>query len=172
MANGSLYIDISTKKVTAVDKDLYETLDPLFSAAWGQDGKTLLYATNTKYGIINSSNKAQVGDGALNTAEIRLLVDPVSEWKQMYNERWRQQRDYFYVANMHGAGWKALQKKYEVFLPFVGHRDDLNYLFHEIMSELVIRPQLCRAGRCARSGQCKYRHARSKLCRGKWTLPL
>lgn len=132
MADNTLYeYDIASRKSKTI-------IQHINNYTLSHDGKKLLYATNTKYGIINSSDKANVGDGALNTSEIRLLVDPVAEWKQMYNELWRLQRDYFYVANMHGADWKALRKKYEVFLPFVGHRDDLNYLFHEIMSELVI----------------------------------
>lgn len=102
------------------------------------DGKKLLYASGGSLGIVSASSKSTNSDGRLNVSGIRIKVDPEAEWKQMFNELWRIERDFFYVANMHGADWKAIRNKYEKFLPYVSHREDLNYLFNEMMSELVI----------------------------------
>ncbi|MBW8686276.1 S41 family peptidase [Chitinophaga rhizophila] len=102
------------------------------------NGEKLLYTTNTTCGIVGTGSKANAGEGVLNLSNIRTLVDPAAEWSQMFDEVWRIERDFFYVENMHGADWKAVKKKYQRFLPFVGHREDLNYLFNEMMSELVI----------------------------------
>jgi tricorn protease len=102
------------------------------------DGKKLLYATGNNLGIVSTSGKSTTSDGKLNITGIRILSDPEAEWKQMFNELWRIERDFFYVANMHGADWKAVKNKYEKFLPYVSHREDLNYLFNEMMGELVI----------------------------------
>ncbi len=103
-----------------------------------QNGEKLLYITSAAVGITGTASKSNVGEGPLNISNIRTLVDPTAEWAQMFDELWRIERDFFYVDNMHGADWKAVKKKYERFLPYVGHREDLNYLFNEMMGELVI----------------------------------
>ena len=56
------------------------------------------------------------GQGTLKTADIEVRVDPVEEWKQMYREAWRIERDWFYDPNIHGLDLKAAEKKYEPYL--------------------------------------------------------
>ena len=103
------------------------------------DGKKLIYASpDNVYGIVEAGAEPKVGDGALNLGDAKVFVDPAQEWAQIFREVWRMERDYFYVENMHGADWPAIRRKYEPFLPYVGHREDLNYLLAEMMSELVI----------------------------------
>lgn len=106
--------------------------------AISQNGEKLLYLTESTAGIVSATTKSNAGEGILNISQARVLVDPTAEWAQMFDEVWRIERDYFYVDNMHGANWKVIKKKYEKFLPYVGHREDLNYLFNEMMGELVI----------------------------------
>ena len=103
-----------------------------------QDGKKMLYQAGDDYGIVAVPGKPSAGDGALNTAGIKIYVDPAKEWAQMYNEVWRLERDFLYVKNANGANLEALKKKYAVFLPYVVHRGDLNYLFKEMLGELVL----------------------------------
>ena len=53
------------------------------------------------YGIIDTKadqRPQKIGDGALNLAGLRAEVDPAQEWKQMFDEVWRQERDYFFAA--------------------------------------------------------------------------
>ena len=57
------------------------------------------------------------GDGKVNFDDVEVRVDPRAEWKQIFEEAWRINRDFFYDPNMHGADWPAMKKKYEVFLP-------------------------------------------------------
>jgi len=118
------------------------TSDYIISA----DGKKLLYVSAGTYGIAATGAKIAMGAGKLNTGNFSTLVDPQKEWKQIFDELWRIERDYFYVENMHGANWKAIKAKYEKFLPYVGHRDDLNYLFNDMMGELVIGHNYVGAG--------------------------
>lgn len=51
-----------------------------------------------------------------------MWVDYAQEWKQIYDEAWRQMRDFFYVENMHGVNWKAMHAKYAELVPYVRHR--------------------------------------------------
>jgi len=110
------------------------------------DGKKLLYVSAGSYFIAATGAKIVPGAGKLNTGNFPVLVDPAKERRQIFDELWRIERDYFYVENMHGADWKAIKAKYEKFLPFVGHRDDLNYLFNEMLGELVIGHNYVGAG--------------------------
>jgi len=74
----------------------------------------------------------------LKTAAIEVRVDPVQEWRQMYREAWRTERDWFYDRNAHGLDLKAAEKKYEPYLRNVASRNDLTYLFQEMLGNLVV----------------------------------
>jgi tricorn protease len=73
-------------------------------------------------------------------------VDPRAEFKQIFAEAWRNQRDYLYVPNMHGSDWPKMKKMYEALLPSVNHRADLNYLVDMMGSEIAIGHSYVRGG--------------------------
>jgi tricorn protease len=83
-----------------------------------------------------SANPA--GDGTLKTEGIQVRVDPRLEWKQMYHEVWRIERDFFYDPNYHGLNLQAAEKKYEPYLESISSRSELNHLFQEMLGELTI----------------------------------
>jgi tricorn protease len=90
-----------------------------------------LYIENLGKGRIAPTNK-------VNLAGVSVRIDLREEWKQIYNESWRQMRDYFYDPGMHGVNWKAMQQKYEPLLKHVNHRNDLTYLIGELIGELNV----------------------------------
>jgi tricorn protease len=74
----------------------------------------------------------------LRVAEMEVAVDPRAEWRQMYKEIWRGERDFFYDVNAHGLDLKAAEKLYEPYVDAVAHRADLNYLFTEMLNQLTV----------------------------------
>src|ERR1017187_4311337 len=76
--------------------------------------------------------------GALKTSGIEVRVDPLQEWKQMYREAWRIERDWFYDRNFHGLDLQAAEKKYEPYLRNIASRDDLTYLFQEMLGNITV----------------------------------
>lgn len=74
----------------------------------------------------------------ISTAGLKKLVDYRQEWMQIYNESWRQMRDFFYAKNMHGVDWNAVYEKYKVLIPHVNHRTDLTYVIGEMIGELNV----------------------------------
>ena len=102
----------------------------LYEAEGGRDGHT--------YGIIDAKpdGPKKVGDGALNLGGMKAQVDPPEEWKQIFNEVWRQERDYFYEASMNGVNWEKMRDKYAQLLPFVADRYSLTYILGEMIGEL------------------------------------
>lgn len=66
----------------------------------------------------------------------RLRIDPVAEWRQMFNDAWRMHRDHFYDANLRGVDWQAVRTRYAVLVPRVTDRLELDDLFGQMMGEL------------------------------------
>lgn len=74
--------------------------------------------------------------GRVNLNNCELVNDPRAEWKQMFWQAWRWERDRFYDKDMLGLDWNAIGKQYEKYLPYVAHRSDLNYVLSNMLSEL------------------------------------
>jgi len=85
------------------------------------------------------------GTGRLNVS-LRMYLEPKEEFKQIFYEGWRNQRDYLYVPNMHGADWPKMKEMYGQLLPYVNHRADLNYLLDEMGAEIAIGHSFVRGG--------------------------
>ncbi len=105
-----------------------------------QDKKKFLIYKNNKYYLIDTpTDKISLkDDDRINTSDMKVLVDVRKEWKQIFDETWRQMRDFFYDKNMHGVDWKAIHDKYAALLPYVNHRKDLTYILGEMIGELNI----------------------------------
>ena len=128
--------------------DLTERKDKMVIAGIGRwwlsrDGSKILYQAKSgpgpgTYGIIDAKPGAgqKIGDGALNLSGLKMEVDPPAEWRQIFNEVWRQERDYFFEAGMNGVDWEAVRKKYAVLLPYIASRYDLTYILGELVGEL------------------------------------
>ncbi|HEX8288433.1 MAG TPA: PDZ domain-containing protein [Pyrinomonadaceae bacterium] len=78
------------------------------------------------------------GEGVLNVGEMEVYVDPRAEWRQMYKEAWRVQRDFFYDPGFHGLNLTTAEEKYRPFLENIASRSDLNYLFQEMLGNLTV----------------------------------
>ena len=77
---------------------------------------------------------------------LKMLLDPRAEFAQIFAEGWRNERDYLYVPNMHGADWPKMREMYGQFLPWVRHRADLNYLLDMMGAEIAIGHSYVRGG--------------------------
>lgn len=103
------------------------------------NGEKMLYAQRgNKWFITGTAAKPKPGDGALKMDDMEVHVDPAAEWTQIYNEVWRIERDFFYDPNLHGVNLADYKAKYQKFLPGIAHREDLNYLFREMLGELTV----------------------------------
>ncbi len=102
------------------------------------DNKKMMVMKGRKYGIISlPKGKTTVKDW-LNLSNMKVKVNPKDEWQQIYTESWRQMRDFFYDPGMHGNDWNAVYEKYNVLIPYVQERNDLNYVIGEMIGELNV----------------------------------
>ncbi|MBO9658372.1 MAG: PD40 domain-containing protein [Chitinophagaceae bacterium] len=102
------------------------------------DAKKILFRSGNDFYIESLSKSRITPVNKIDLSGMKTIIDLKAEWKQVYDESWRQMRDYFYDPNMHGVNWKAMHDKYAPLLPFVNHRDDLTYLIGELIGELNI----------------------------------
>jgi len=72
------------------------------------------------------------------TAAMTASVDPRAEWKQIFTDAWRIERDYFYDPGMHGVDWKATREQYGKMVDDAASRDDLSFIIAEMISELNV----------------------------------
>jgi len=120
------------------DKVLLEGADRF---ALSTDGSKLLYRAegDGPVGIIDAKPPDaphKLGDGALKLDGMRAEADPPQEWKQIFNEVWRQERDYFFEASMNGVDWQKTKDQYAQLLPYVADRYSLTYILGEMIGEL------------------------------------
>lgn len=102
------------------------------------NGKKMLVKDGGRWAIIDLPDSKISPKTYLDLSEMQVWVDYAQEWKQIYDEAWRQMRDFFYVENMHGLNWQAIHDKYAVLVPYVRHRDDLTYIIGEMIGELNV----------------------------------
>jgi tricorn protease len=122
--------------------DMKEQKDYEFATGINQytiaaEGDNVLLKKGDTYHITSTSGKkAELDETKLDLSHIEMRVDRTAEYRQMFDEVWRMERDFFYDENMHGVDWNKMYKKYSVLLPYVAHRFDLTYVIGEMIGEL------------------------------------
>lgn len=102
------------------------------------DKKKMIVSSMGSHFIIDlPAGKLELKD-KLNTADMKIMLDHKAEWKQIFDESWRQMRDFLFDPNMHGVDWKKTHDTYAKLVPYVNHRADLTYVIGEMISELNI----------------------------------
>lgn len=103
-----------------------------------RDGKRVLVAQKDSVAIADVGDKLDLSKRKLALDKIEVKIDPPAEWRQIYAEAWRINRDYFYDPQFHGADWKAMRAKYEPFLADAVTRGDINRVMTWMSSELAV----------------------------------
>jgi len=98
-------------------------------------------------GSAGASGRATLPNAkTLNLSAMEVRVEPTAEWKEMYHEAFRFERDFFYDPGFHGLDLAATEKRYAAYLPGVASRAALNYIFAEAMGDLTVGHLFVRGG--------------------------
>jgi tricorn protease len=123
------YFDFSDLKVKS-----------LGNYSWYQisaDKKKIMVKSSGSYYITDLPGGSSINlKEPINLSDLQVRVDLKAEWTQIFNESWRQMRDYFYDPQMHRVNWEKQKDKYAELLPYVNDRNDLNYIIGEMIGEL------------------------------------
>jgi tricorn protease len=110
-------------------------LDDADSMELSANREKLLVRKGKDYAIIEPK-EGQKMDKKINTSSFEALIDPVAEWRQIFNDAWRFERDYFYDPGMHGVNWNEMRQRYGKLLQDAVTRWDVNYVLGELIAEL------------------------------------
>ncbi len=123
--------------LTDDEKKEKTVLEEVNNAGISADGKKLLVRKDETMAIVDAAAEQKL-DKPLTLSAMTGRVDPREEWRQMFNEAWRVQREYFYDPNMHGLDWPKVRDRYARMLEDCASREDVDYVIGEMISELNV----------------------------------
>ncbi len=108
-----------------------------------RDRKKMLLHKADDFWILDSDVKGSgLGDAkVLGKAHIDLSrwnfsITPQAEYRGIFLDAWRLERDYFYDRHMQGVDWTAMRDRYLPLVDRVSDRDELNDVIAQMVSEL------------------------------------
>jgi len=127
----------SLNKYSVADKKLEELVKGGSQFAVSANGEKLLFRSGSNWRVVSTSKVPGPTEGTL-AMNLRMELNRLEEWKQIFSEAWRYQRDYFYDRNMHGRDWKEVWNYYSPLVPYIRHRTDLTYLLDQLGGETSV----------------------------------
>ncbi|HYM35786.1 MAG TPA: PDZ domain-containing protein, partial [Steroidobacteraceae bacterium] len=118
-------------------KEVVVVKDQISNYILSHDGKHLLIQ-GAKNAMFTADIAEKIEPKPLNTSDVKSLVDPRQEWRQIFDEAWRMEKDFFYAENLHNLDWQAVRARYEALLPYVTTREDLNKLLVDMIAEFQV----------------------------------
>jgi tricorn protease len=105
------------------------------------DGSKILYARKGGSVIASADdlNPTNPSPGKpLNLGNMQATIDPRAEFRQMYRETWRIERDFLYDPNTHGLSIPKIEARYKPYLDNLAARSEFTYLSTEMLGEITI----------------------------------
>jgi len=105
------------------------------------DASKVLLATHGSFSIAPTDDLKPGGDSAgkpVNLSGMSATIDPRAEWRQIFNETWRLQRDFLYDPNTHGLSIPKVEARYRPYLDGLASRSEFSYLSTEMLGEVTI----------------------------------
>jgi len=102
------------------------------------DGEKILVRKGQGYYMIDAGTN-EVSDLSKNKIDLsgwKFPITPREDWKQIFTDAWRMERDYFYDKNMHGVDWNAMHAKYLPLVDRITTRNELSDLIGRFVGEL------------------------------------
>ena len=125
-----------------------------------QSGETLLLRQRDALYVIDARPRkaSDLGDARVDLSGWAFSMDVREDWRQMFVDAWRMERDYFYDREMHGVDWEAVRDKYLPLVDRVTTRGELSDLIGRVIGELSALHTSVRGGDL-RSGEDNLRVA-------------
>jgi tricorn protease len=112
--------------------------------ALSRDGRTLAYRARNRLRVVKAGRKPSKDEGSkpgrasgwIDLNRVKVSILPSSEWRQMYREAWRLQRDQYWLSDMASIDWPAVYERYLPLVDRVASRDEFSDLLWEMQGEL------------------------------------
>jgi tricorn protease len=121
-------LDLKTGKIQ-------QLLDGVEAFYLSSDAERALYSRHGDWLVASAANPSD-SPTTPSIDHMQAQIDPRAEWRHMFYQTWRDERDFFYDPGLHGVDIAAIEKRYAPYLDNLSSRNDLNYLFAEMLGEL------------------------------------
>ena len=122
------YFDLEKRE----EKTILDNVDDYTLSA---NALKILVSRGTSFAVIGTG-EGQKFDKPLRITEMEMTVDPMAEWKQLFTDVWRMERDYFYDPGMHGVNWNTVRERYSKMLEGAVTREEVDFIIGEMIGEL------------------------------------
>ena len=114
------------------------------------DGKKLLVRKRDDLSVVDATTKAiaaaDLSKGRIDLAGWTFPIDVREDWRQIFIDAWRMERDYFYDPNMHGVDWNGVLRRHLPLLDRITTREELSDLIGWMVGELSVLHTSVRGG--------------------------
>ncbi len=99
------------------------------------DGNKMIVSKSGSFFVVDVALEQKL-DKKMPTDQMEMTIVPREEWKQLFIDTWRLERDFFYDPNMHGVDWDLMKERYGKLIDYAITRWDVNYIIGELIAEL------------------------------------
>ncbi|WP_228527840.1 S41 family peptidase [Pararhodonellum marinum] len=128
---------VTLHKFTIEGKKFEEFTEGINRVKISHNREKLLFFSSGNWKVVQVDKKPDASEGLVKM-ELRMELDRKEEWKQIFNEAWRYEKDYFYDSSTHGRDWNDVLDRYSPLVPYIQHRNDLTYLLDQLNGELSV----------------------------------
>jgi len=131
-------LDIDADTLKKREFEAKTIVGDLGSAEPSDDGKLVLVRKGDSLFVIDAGSgpNADLSKAGVDLSGWQFVMTPREEWRQMFVEAWRLERDYFYDRKMHGVDWRGVLDKYMPMVDRVSTREELSDVIAQMVGEL------------------------------------
>lgn len=131
-------LDIDADTLKKREFEAKAIVGDLGSAEPSADGKLVLVRKGDALFVIDAGSgpNADLSKAGVDLSGWQFAMTPREEWRQMFVEAWRLERDYFYDRKMHGVDWRGMLDKYMPLVDRVSTREELSDVIAQMVAEL------------------------------------
>ncbi len=136
---GTVFIgaEDEVSKFSVETKKLESFAKPASEVSVSANGEKILIGSGGKWRVVATSKAPSPDEGKVNMT-LKMELNRLEEWKQIFDEVWHYEHDYFYDPNTHGRDWQAVWERYSPLVPYIRHRSDLTYVIDQVGGELSV----------------------------------
>lgn len=128
MSGKAVYYDVKEREEKAI-------MDKVSGYSLSANGERILVHSEGSFAVVDIAEDQKMEE-KMPVDKMEMTLVPQEEWKQLFLEAWRLERDFFYDPNMHGIDWEAMKKQYGQLVDHAVTRWDINYIIGELIGEI------------------------------------
>jgi tricorn protease len=117
------------------DREEKTILDNVDNYQLSANAEKILAQRGNSFSVIKPAEN-QKFDKTLRLNEMEIRVNPAEEWKEIFMDAWRMERDFFYDPTMHGVDWNTVKERYLKMLEGALTREEVDFVIGEMIGEL------------------------------------